>query len=142
MILVTLESKNEHLEGFKYFWMKRVTGFNPEVHCARCLRGDYENIVGSRMAANAPQRLNAAPGEVFYLCGVSTPYRWEKNAHLAFLAERNSTATLDLYTGDRVIITNARAIPFTDEAARYQYPDKGAAYLTCRNFQFGAQHFR
>jgi len=136
-----LESNAAKLQGFAYFWLKRINGFNPAVHCAKCLNGVYESGFGRSMPTNKPVLVNAEAGELFYLCGVSTPYRWEHNAHLALIAEEGATVWFETYRGDVITIKNAKAIPFDDKAAKRLFPNRGAAFLTCRNFQFGAQHF-
>jgi hypothetical protein len=45
------------------------------------------------------------------------------------------------FTGDVVSIDGLRAIPFDDRRARELYPNLANAFLTCRNFQFGATLF-
>lgn len=125
------------LKGFAYFWMKRVEGFDDTKHCAKCLKGEYVNEVSAELTDGA-HMIAAEPGQVFYLCGVAKPYRWENNAHLAMRAAPDCSALLTLYTGALVRIDGAVQIPFDDTAARELYPTKAKAYLTCRNFQFGA----
>ena len=80
-------------------------------------------------------------GTVLYLCGVASPYRWERNAHLAVIVAPGHDASVQLWNGDTVKITGARQIVFDDNAAKDRYPEKGREFLTCRNFQFGAQYF-
>ena len=137
-IRLTEVDRRPQLAGFRYFWLKRVTGFNPSVHCAGCLKGEYVKAVGLTLPAGADIPVPATAGDLFYLCGVASPYRWENNAHIALRARKDATATLTLYTGATVTITGAERVPFTDEAALQHYPGKGRAFLTCRNYQFGA----
>jgi hypothetical protein len=122
--------------------MKRVTGFNPKVHCARCLIGHYVQEVGRHLVPGEPCEFRGCPGDVFYLCGVSNPYRWTNNLHLPFVVEPGSNASVTAYTGDVVTITGARQLPFDISVAAELYPDLGMEFLTCRNFQFGAYHFK
>jgi hypothetical protein len=80
---------------------------------------------------------------VYYLCGVSRPYKHDNNFHLAFRASANPEAVIcsSLYTGAQFKIQGAEAIPFDSFAAYSKYLSKSDKYLTCRNFQFGAQFF-
>lgn len=50
--------------------------------------------------------------------------------------------TLPTYTGDTVAISDCELIPFNDAEAIRRFPQLPAEFLTCRNFQFGAQQFR
>lgn len=89
VITVPLEMPNRapRLTGFRHFWLKRVVGFYPSQHCAGCLKGSYvDDVVGVDMPAGANLQFGAAAGELFYLCGVASPYQWANNAHLAFRA--------------------------------------------------------
>lgn len=127
------------LTGFRHFWLKRVVGFYPSQHCAGCLKGSYvEGVVGVDMPAAVDLQFGAAAGELFYLCGVASPYQWANNAHLAFRATPGSLARLTLFKGGLVTVVNAAPVMFTDAQALEFYPGKGKAFLTCRNFHFGA----
>ena len=141
MLALKVTAAGPRLSGFKFFWMKRVTGFRSEVHCARCLTGGYVREVGLSMPTNLDVLIPAAPGDVFYLCGVSTPYRHGNNLHLAMVCSPGDQAEVTAYTGEVVTIRDAKALPFDDKAARSRFPGRGADFLTCRNFQFGAHHF-
>jgi hypothetical protein len=128
------------LPGFRYFWMKRVRGFRPKVHCAACLLGEYERQVGVGMQLNETLRLQYSKGDVLYLCGVAKPYIWKRNFHLA-LQVGDGELEAELWNGGVVKIKGAARIEFGPEAAEQQFPELGRKFLTCRNFQFGAQHF-
>lgn len=140
-----LRSVQDLVLGWRYLWMKRVTAFKPDVHCARCLVGSYDQQFGLKMPVNQTIPVAGADaGAILYFCGVSTPYRWERNAHLAVVVTcvAGDMARLELYTGDILEVAGAVALPFTDETARRDYPSRSAAFLTCRNFQFGAEMAR
>jgi hypothetical protein len=142
MPTITITSKAEKLKGFRYFWLKRVHGFDPSQHCARCLKGHYIDAVSATMPTNRRIHIEADPGEVLYLCGVSAPYVWDRNFHLALIVEHGARVRTTAYTGDEIEIDGADFLEFDDHAARRLFPEKGEAFLTCRNFQFGAHHFR
>lgn len=129
---------SERLKGMKYFWGKRVTGFDEKVHCARCLKGSYLKEVTKDMEKAI---IPFEEGEVIYICGVSTPYVHRNNFHLA-IKSGNQVIEKTLYNGLKVRIEGAEEIHFNDIIAREKYPNLSAAYLTCRNFQFGAYYFK
>ena len=137
---LTLNNENK-LIGFRYFWGKRVTGFNPQHHCAKCLSGDYIKTVSARMIGNHPHMLGM-DGDLIYLCGVSSPYKWDNNLHLALICDSTAESfTHNLYNGQILKISGARPIEFNNIAALNQFPYLSKSFLTCRNFQFGAQYF-
>jgi hypothetical protein len=139
---LTIISNEARLQGFRYFWLKRVNGFDPALHCARCLKGSYFSEIGTGMPVNQAVNIEADPGDVLYLCGVSSPYRWDRNFHLALRVEHGAAVRTGCYTGDVISILGADYLPFDEAEARRQFPQLSEAYLSCRNFQFGAHHFR
>jgi hypothetical protein len=141
MPALTITSAAPLSRDFRYFWMKTVRAFNPAHHCARCLVGDYVKQVGLGMRLNEPVEIAGQPGDLFYLCGVSKPYRWANNFHLALRVTPGAQARSELFLGGAVVADGFEAVPFAAAAAAEQFPGLGAAYLTCRNFQFGAQLF-
>jgi hypothetical protein len=103
------------------------------------LKGSYvHGVVGITMPAGHGRSFEATPGELFYLCGVASPYQWANNAHLAFRATEGRASQLTLWNGGVISVANAAAVRFTDAQALEFYPDKAMSFLTCRNFQFGA----
>lgn len=137
-----VDSRNEGLLGWRYFWAKKVGAINPRVHCARCLVGPYERGIGITMAVNQDIRLTGYNiGDIFYVCGVALPHRWANNLHLAVQVTGDSkdTARVTAYTGDRINLAGATQIAFDDTVAAREYGHLSASYLTCRNFQFGVQ---
>jgi hypothetical protein len=103
------------------------------------LKGSYvHGVVGITMPADHDLSFEASPGELFYLCGVASPYQWANNAHLAFHATEGCASQFTLWNGGVITVVNAAAVRFTDAQALEFYPDKAKSFLTCRNFQFGA----
>jgi hypothetical protein len=128
-------------DGFKYFWMKNVTGFDDKVHCARCLVGKYDK--GFKVNALGGD-ISAKVGDIIYLCGVSAPYRWANNFHRAAVVTLDAADIIDdTLFGDMgtIRINGAKVIDFDGKSAANNYPNLGRAFLTCRNFQFAAQQF-
>lgn len=126
---------------FRHFWAKRVTGFDSSVHCAECLRGRRLPEVNKDLARGGRATLNAKVGSLIYICGVASPRNWSNNFHLAFRVALGKQITSQFYTGAIVTVCNAVAIPIADSAARNLFPGLPEEFLTCRNFQFGAQQF-
>jgi hypothetical protein len=136
-----IESQAEGVHGFRYLWAKNVRGFSSGRHCAGCLIGEYDKAFGLAAPVNRTVAMTGHPiGAIVYFCGVAVPYRWEKNAHLAVrvTGDRENTVTLELHTGDKLIVIGAERLAFDGAIAKAAYPDRGKAFLTCRNFQFGA----
>lgn len=130
--------------AWRFLWCKSAEAFDPRQHCAKCLKGRYETRFGLDMPADDMVDLDHGPGALLYFCGVSKPYRWDRNLHLAVrvTGDPQDIASATAWNGDKVTIAGAEEVPFNDEAARAGYPALGAAFLTCRNFQFGAQMAR
>lgn len=130
-------------EGYRYLWLKQVQGFDPAVHCARCLKGSYVSLLPFRPDRKVPAGLEAETeldpeaAPFFYLCGVTA--RWEENLHIAFRPKPGSVILVE----DRhikVCITDAERLPVLP------LPDDVQAGLTkpfwsCRNYQFGWHAF-
>lgn len=119
--------------SFKYLWLKSVAGVDLSNHCAKCLIGKYDSRVNSTVKEAADILLNE---EVYYLCGVSQPFVYEKNFHLAFKRSQGSTLKIER-NGVYVVIENAVEIPFTADDIDYSLPQsRKREYYTCRNWQF------
>ena len=129
-------------QGWKYFWAKNVRGFDPSVHCARCLIGSYEKKIGTRAPVNTEVDLiNHNVGDLLYVCGVAQPYKWANNFHMAcrVTGSMQDVAADLMAGGDAFIVRGAAKVPFDAETAQRQFAGRGKDYLTCRNFQFGAE---
>lgn len=130
--------KYETTEQFKYLWLKYVRAFNLLVHCARCLVGEYSTRVHpDRSRIDGPVCLDEfPPAPYYYLCGVTTPYRYADNLHLAFIQADGEV--LEYNDGRTVIvIQNARRIDIP-ALQSYDLETYGhlAEYNTCRNWRF------
>jgi hypothetical protein len=136
---IWLEGTAEKLSGFMYFWAKHARGFDNTKHCARCLPGSYEKSFSKDMPLNVVLDVTFRE-KAFYICGVSKPYRWGNNFHLA-LVPGTGTVIRKTYNGINVIAEGAEEFVFNGEAAAAKYPQYGGEFLTCRNFQFGVSFF-
>jgi hypothetical protein len=134
-------SKNKILTGFKYFWGKKVTAFNDKYHCAKSLVGEYSKVINNKMKCNEyieVEKELTNEGDIFYICGVSTPYIWKNNFHLALLIKEGEKCLKEMYNGDVIEVIGAKEIYFDYKIAYSNYSYKGKAFTTCRNFQFGS----
>ena len=127
--------KSIEVDGtFKYLWLKTVKDVDLSQHCARCLIGDYDNRINKDVKEKHNIELDYR--YVYYLCGVSLPYKWENNFHLAFRYKKGGM--IDYYSnGIHVVIEDAEMLPI-DEKYNNTH-DKNyrvKAYCTCRNWQF------
>ena len=121
---------------FLYLWLKYVTDVDLSVHCARCLIGAYSKRIDTKMTEAQDIRLDEAPAKVYYLCGVSRPYMWVKNFHLAFREKEGATLEYES-NGIHIIIENAERIEFGEEDIAPDDPNRRKkVYRTCRNWQF------
>lgn len=120
----------------RYLWLKRVTGVDLSVHCARCLVGKYMDNI----SPSAPHTTDIAlDNGIYYLCGVSLPYVWAKNFHLAFEYCEGSRIEYES-NGISVVVENAAALPISEDYIDQADPNAHRKeFRTCRNWQFA--HF-
>jgi hypothetical protein len=136
---ILLEGTGENLYGFKYFWAKHVRGFNNERHCAKCLLGGYEKLIRATMPLGVWLDIPVS-ADVLYICGVSQPYRWANNFHLA-VKNGGNRIEKTLYNGVKITLEGVEEVYFDGEKAAERYPNLGEEFLTCRNFQFGVSFY-
>ncbi len=118
---------------FRYLWLKSVEGVNLDVHCAKSLIGQYDKRIGNTVREVHDVYLTQ---NVYYLCGVSMPYKWANNFHLAF---RHKPGAILKYedNGISVTIQDAERIMFSEHDVDWSLPQaKKREYHTCRNWQF------
>ncbi|MBN8545798.1 MAG: hypothetical protein J0L60_06660 [Ignavibacteria bacterium] len=130
---------------FRYLWLKYVRGVNLNVHCGRCLTGDYSTIVASDITIYDPFDLNEFPAKYYYLCGVATPPKWSNNFHLAFKYAPGKLLEIER-NGVHTTIKDAEEIPIkwispsgNSDIPQWQKnlaKQRGPSYFTCRNWQF------
>ena len=117
----------------RYFWLKSVEGVNLEQHCAKSLIGSYDKRISSTVKQITDVQLD---GQVYYLCGVSKPYIWAHNFHLAFRHKEGATLTYES-NGVSVMIKNAERILFSDADIDWSLTKASKKeFNTCRNWQF------
>ena len=138
--ILTITGPGQIASGWKFLWLKYVTGFRPAVHCARCLEGSYSTYLGLQVPHGQPIMLNERSSwDTLYLCGVAKRGGWAANLHLAAVYEEGAEAEVTASTGSRFVIRNARALPIP--ALPQGFAGKSMSFTTCRNWQFGVSRF-
>lgn len=95
--------------------------------------GDYDSRIDARTVKL--QNIELQDG-IYYLCGVSSPYRWKNNFHLAFRNCKGSNIDYD-FNGIHVVIKDAEQLPISFDNLNQQHPCyPKPAYRTCRCWQF------
>ena len=128
----TLKNNREWL----YLWGKYVTGINLEVHCAKSLLGNYSKKIVKNKSLMKDIKLDEYNSNIFYLCGVSKPYRWNENFHIALRYKEGNNITIER-NGLYLEIENAEEIPIDFDINKCTHKNKfKKEYSTCRNWQF------
>lgn len=121
---------------FKYLWLKYINGIDLSNHCAKCLLGTYSKKIGNTMNEASDLVLDESDAIVYYLCGVSMPYNWNNNFHLAFKEKVGSSVKVN-YNGIEIELENAERILFSMDDINPADPNANkTVYATCRNWQF------
>lgn len=122
---------------FKYLWLKYVRGVNLNYHCAKCLIGDYSEKIINTMFKGRNIELDEYRCGYYYLCGVSIPYVWRNNFHLAFRYSEGKKIKVER-NGIRIIISDAEEIPIVPvDLNSNKHPRRfSPEFFTCRNWQF------
>lgn len=132
MLITTLKVN----ANFKYLWLKSVIDIDLSKHCAQCLVGEYVKGVNGSIKELNNLVLN---GNVYYLCGVSYPFKWENNFHLAFVKSDGDSIDFS-HNGISIHIDGAKQLPISPKYIDTTHPKaKFKSYSTCRNWQFA--HF-
>ena len=117
---------------FSSFWLKSVEDVDLSKHCIGCLVGKRNYDIKQESGCTVSLKSN----RIWYLCGVTYPYIWENNFHLAFKYSPGQRIVIDR-KGVKLVLQNAEEIPITDEYIDWELPQaKDPKFHTCRNWQF------
>ena len=124
--------------NFKYLWLKYVDDYDLNNHCAKSLIGNYSNKIINKRISNTNLVLNEFNSRVYYLCGVSLPFNYDKNFHLAFKFIMGSKISIK-ENGIEIIIENAERIVIEKKYIYKHENGNKKQFNTCRNWQFAYQ---
>ena len=128
--------KLENNRNWMYLWGKYVTGVNLENHCAKSLLGNYSKKIDKNKASESNIKLDEFNSDIFYLCGVSKPYKWNENFHLAIRYKEGNNIVINR-NGLYLEIENAEELPIIFDINKCTHEKKNKKdFTTCRNWQF------
>lgn len=127
MKIVKMKIKN----NFKYLWLKTVEDVDLSVHCARCLIGKYDERISNKKTIYNNIELDR--NKIYYLCGVTEPFNWNNNFHIAFRYKEGSVINIEENKVE-LYIENAERIEINEKYIKDF--TKGKQFTTCRNWQF------
>lgn len=129
--------KIEVVKGFRYLWLKYVEGANLEEHCAKSLIGEYSQKIKHTTKQDSEIVLDENVSPYYYLCGVSSPYKWLNNFHLAFRYKADSMIEIS-ENGITIKIRDAEIIKIESYMMRERnHPNIiKREFFTCRNWVF------
>lgn len=130
--------------SMRHLWMKYVFGVNLDFHCINSLLGIRSEIVKPSILGSSDEiELAEAFPPYYYICGVSVPYVWSNNFHLAFT---HAPGKLLEYRSDREgagfewVVANAERVEVSESMIDRSHPwATESKFRTCRNWQFA--HF-
>jgi hypothetical protein len=134
VVIRSVDQELTHLSGFKYWWLKSVTGYRLDVHCQQCLVGPIDRRFSAQMALNEAIILR---GDLVYLCGGSSDWDYSKNFHVAAKLAVGEEFEVETYNGFHVHLYNAKRIDIEPLPDRWQGMSK--QFTRCRNYQFAVQ---
>jgi hypothetical protein len=139
MVYLKVIGSGNQVTGWRYLWLKYVSGFQQGVHCARCLVGPYSERVTRTMLKGFAVRLDEHEKfDCLYLCGVS--YKgYEHNLHLAMEPAPGSVAEVTAFNGDIFRVQNARALPIPAPGPEWRILP--STFTSCRNWRFGLSRY-
>jgi hypothetical protein len=142
-ITLRLDGPAPALDGFRYWWLKYIRGFNRDEHCARCFVGPYSKRVRRDMPTGQVVTLDEHDDwSHVYLCGVAMRGGWKNNFHLALRpaapGEAAPRIVAPTYNGFTVAVEGAVQLAIPPLPPGFRGLD--AHFTTCRNFQFGVAY--
>lgn len=116
--------------GFSSVWLKAVTAVDLTVHC-------IDSLIGERLPVDLAadfQRIDLdVPAPAYYLCGVTRPYVWDRNAHVLMVRATGAEHYVTM-PGLSVTMFELRPVPvrldWITDPGRYGHD---RLFVTCRN---------
>lgn len=120
-------------KNFMYIWLKKIENVDLSKHCAKCLIGEYNSNINKETKIITDLEIEKG---IYYLCGVSEPYVWKNNFHLAFKEKLGNTLIINK-KGIYIEIEDAEEIIFSDKDIDNHLKEANQKqFYTCRNWQF------
>lgn len=117
---------------FYSFWLKDVKDVDLSKHCIKCLKGHRYMEITQEPGCT----LTLDGDKIYYLCGVTYPYVWEKNFHLAFQYDEHENI-YGSQNGVNLTLYHAKIIHFSEKDVDSTLPQaEDPKFFTCRNWQF------
>lgn len=128
--------KLENNRSWMYLWGKYVTGINLDNHCAKSLEGYYSKKIDKNKTLESNLKLDEFDSNIFYLCGVTKPYKWNENFHLAIRCKEGNNIVINR-NGLYLEIENAEELPIVFDINKCNHSKRNKKeFSTCRNWQF------
>ena len=132
------------LQGFRFFWGFRVSGFRADRHCRPCLRGSVvPDLNTSTVRSGRSVAVTLRPQHRYlYICGVGSGPKSRlhlMNFHLPVRYEPGSAVAESTYNGYLVTVADAVALPIPELPAGWNGLDLQTT--RCKNFRFGVAYF-
>ena len=127
-------------DNFSSIWLKGVRAVDLNTHCITTFIGSRYKVIDRKLPVQTFSIEPAVGEEALYLCGVTYPYRWADNAHLAIRPNPDAQWHGDAHVpGLRVTMLGAEPIfGWGESDVDPNHPMFGdRLYRTCRNLQFG-----
>ena len=127
----------------RYLWLQYIEGVDLDQHCKKSFVGTTSQRIATRLIQGVDHSLefssvllDEGPARAYYLCGVSDPYVYTNNVHLAFVSAPGES--FDFESGPITArFLDARRLPITTSDIDSSHPHASdPAYATCRNWQF------
>lgn len=123
-------------DNFKYLWLKGVNNVDLTNHCARSLIGKYSEVVKNTLLDLYDTEIDIPKSKAYYLCGVTEPFRYNDNFHLAFKEKDGAVLKVER-NGIVIELENAEEITFSMDDIDWALPEaRLKQFSTCRNWQF------
>ena len=126
---------------YQWWWGYVVKGFDPTDHCQKCFIGRRITQINMRMEPQKRIPIYVNEGDLLYFCAGDIDWIWKNNFHLAGRVARGAFAAMEIQPEGTFAVENLEQIQIDAAPAQELFQGLGKKFLTCRNFQFGAQMF-
>jgi hypothetical protein len=132
------------VEGFRFLWAFRVSGFRPDRHCQPCFKGRRVGSfstatvrTGEPVTVDMPDRY-----PYLYVCGVGAGEKKDlhrQNLHMPLRYAKGKVVARITYNGYCVVARDAELVPIPPLERGWNGLDDETTQ--CKNFQFAVAYF-